>query len=115
MSYLFQTNLFARYKARAATGAKVTRVSGERLAKFKFPIPSLEEQERIADILDTFEALVNDSTQGLQAEIAAREQQYAYYRDHLLSFPRLSKGNKGYSSNFAANTPNTPIAPNHIH
>ena len=46
----------------------------------------LEEQERIVGILDRFDALVNSQTDGLAAEIAARRQQYEYYRDKLLTF-----------------------------
>ena len=52
------------------------------------PIPSLEEQEKIADILDRFDHLTNDLSQGLPAEIEARQQQYEYYRDQLLTFKR---------------------------
>ena len=52
------------------------------------PIPPLSEQRRIVAILDKFEALVNDLTEGLPAEIAARQEQYEYYRDKLLSFPK---------------------------
>ncbi len=51
------------------------------------PIPPLEEQKRIVAILDKFEALVNDLTQGLPAEIAAVREQYEYYRNKLLTFP----------------------------
>jgi type I restriction enzyme S subunit len=50
------------------------------------PIPSLIEQERIVSILDKFDALVNDLTIGLPAELAARRKQYEYYRNRLLTF-----------------------------
>ncbi|GIW48972.1 MAG: hypothetical protein KatS3mg079_448 [Caloramator sp.] len=53
------------------------------------PLPPLEEQERIVAILDRFEALCNDLTIGLPAEIEARQKQYEYYRDKLLSFKPL--------------------------
>lgn len=49
--------------------------------------PPLEEQLRLAGLLDTFDALVNDITIGLPAELAARRKQYEYYRDKLLTFP----------------------------
>ena len=48
----------------------------------------MEEQHRIAAILDKFETLVNDISEGLPAEIAARRQQYEYYRDQLLTFTK---------------------------
>lgn len=53
----------------------------------KVLVHPLAEQERIVAILDKFDALVNDISDGLPAEINARRQQYEYYRDKLLSFP----------------------------
>lgn len=53
---------------------------------FPVPIPPLDEQQRIVDILDKFNALTNDISAGLPAEIEARRKQYAYYRDKLLTF-----------------------------
>lgn len=70
-----------------------TNVSGfasVNMAGFKnllIPIPPIEEQRRIVGILDKFETLVNDISEGLPAEIAARRQQYEYYRERLLAFP----------------------------
>ncbi len=57
-----------------------------KLKKLMIPIPPLAEQERIVKILDKFDALTSDLTQGLPAEIEARRQQYEYYREKLLSF-----------------------------
>lgn len=59
-----------------------------KLKTFSFPIPPLDVQKKIVSILDRFDALCNDLTQGLPAEIAARKKQYEYYRDKLLTFPR---------------------------
>lgn len=58
--------------------------------KVKVPIPSLEEQKRIVDILSRFDTLCNDSTIGLPAEIDARQKQFEYYYDKLLTFKELS-------------------------
>lgn len=88
LAYVFQTEMFAKYKQQVVTGTKVMRVSGDNLAKFIIPIPPMEEQQRIVAILDKFETIVNDISEGLPAEIAARRQQYAYYRDKLLTFKR---------------------------
>ena len=52
------------------------------------PIPSIAEQQRIVTILDRFDTLTTDLTQGLPAEIEKRRQQYEYYRDKLLTFKR---------------------------
>ncbi len=67
-------------------GSAYPAVSDSDVKKYKIPIPPLVEQERIVAILDRFDALVNDITQGLPAEIAARRKQYEYYRDKLLTF-----------------------------
>lgn len=54
--------------------------------KFLFAVPSIEDQNHIVAQLDRFNALCNDLTSGLPAEIAARQKQYEYYRDKLLTF-----------------------------
>ncbi len=69
-------------------GAGIPHVYGDLIARFEIPIPPIEEQKRIVKILDKFYALVSDLSQGLPAEIEAVQQQYEYYRNKLLSFPR---------------------------
>ncbi len=61
-------------------------LSSEKLKKLTAKIPPLFEQKRIANILDKLDALCNDLTSGLPVEIEARQKQYEYYRDKLLSF-----------------------------
>lgn len=68
-------------------GGSVNSLVVPRLMDFEIPVPTLDEQRRIADLLDRFDALVNDIMSGLPAEIAARRAQYEHYRDCLLSFP----------------------------
>ena len=89
LSYLFQTEWFAKYKKTKAVGVKVIDIPQKALEDLCIPIPSFTEQERIVSILDKFETLVNDLSQGLPAEIAAVQEQYEYYRNKLLSFPRI--------------------------
>jgi len=66
-----------------AAQPKITQAN---LNSITIPLPPLAEQERIVSILDRFDALVNDITQGLPAEIEARRKQYEYYRNQLLTF-----------------------------
>lgn len=70
------------------TQSSFASVDMKRFKKFEFPLPSLEEQQRIVDILDRFDALTSSLSEGLPAELATRRSQYEYYRDQLLTFPR---------------------------
>ena len=92
LSYLFQTKWFAKYKKTKAIGVKVIDIPQKALEDLCIPIPSFTEQERIVSILDKFETLVNDLSEGLPAEIAAVQEQYEYYRNKILSFPRIKIG-----------------------
>ena len=88
IGHLLRTNSFLNYKRKNAVGAKVTRLQAGSLPRYIIPLPSLEEQARIADILDRFDTLVNSISEGLPREIELRRKQYEYYRDQLLSFPK---------------------------
>jgi type I restriction enzyme S subunit len=80
--YLLTAMNLNQYKtAGAQPGLSVAK-----LEKIQVPVPPIEEQERIVAILDRFDALCNDLTSGLPAEIEARQKQYEYYRDKLLTF-----------------------------
>lgn len=72
-------------------GGTIQRLYNTNLAKTTIAVPSLSEQQRIVSILDKFETLVNDLTEGLPAEIAAVQEQYEYYRNKLLSFPKITE------------------------
>ena len=71
------------------TGAAQPKLNQKNLNRIEIPLPPLEEQKRIVTLLDRFDALCNDISTGLPAEIAARQKQYEYYRDRLLSFKEL--------------------------
>lgn len=68
------------------TGAAQPKLNQNNLNKIEIPLPSFEEQQRIVSILDRFDKLCNDISEGLPAEIEARKKQYEYYRDKLLTF-----------------------------
>lgn len=65
-------------------------LSMRKLEQFKVKVPSLDTQNRIVAMLDKFESICSDISIGLPAEIAARQKQYEYYRDKLLSFKELN-------------------------
>lgn len=67
-------------------GGTIARLYNDNLSKTKISVPPISEQERIVKILDRFDKLCNDITEGLPAEIEARKKQYQYYRNKLLSF-----------------------------
>jgi type I restriction enzyme S subunit len=85
--YILEKANLNQYKtAGAQPGLSVAKLN-----KVLIPVPPLSEQERIVSILDKFDALVNDISIGLPAEIEARRKQYEYYRDKLLTFKEASK------------------------
>ena len=90
IAYYFQTDMFAREKKKYAIGTKVIEMKTSNLAKILIPIPPLPVQAEIVRILDKFDALTTDLSAGLPAELKARRQQYEYYRDKLLTFPRMT-------------------------
>lgn len=78
------------YKLKALGEGSQSNISGKKIKSYAIPIPPLSEQQRIVSILDKFESLVNDLSEGLPAEIAAVQEQYEYYRNKLLTFKRKS-------------------------
>lgn len=71
-----------------STGGTIARLYNDNILEATIPVPSLANQQRIVSILDRFDTLTTDLTQGLPAEIEKRRQQYEYYRDKLLTFKR---------------------------
>ena len=71
----------------AGGGAQPNLSSNKLMEKIQIPIPPIEEQQRIADILDKFDTLVNSISEGLPREIALKRKQYEYYRERLMTFP----------------------------
>lgn len=82
LSYWFQTEDFAHQKRKIAHGTKVIEVTPSHLRDIVIPLPPIEVQDEIVNILDSFTVL----TAELTAELTARKQQYEFYRDKLLSF-----------------------------
>lgn len=76
-------------RKRTLINAVPIKINKEDIGKIILPIPSLDVQEKIVNILERFDKLCNDITNGLPAEIEARQKQYEYYRDKLLTFKEL--------------------------
>jgi type I restriction enzyme S subunit len=82
--YLVNINL-----NRFTKGAGQPLLTAGQLKTMLIPLPTLAEQQRIVTILDKFDALTTSLAEGLPHEIALRQQQYEYYRELLLSFPKV--------------------------
>lgn len=89
LMYLMRSNYMKKLYSDYIVGSPVSSIPMKELKKIKISLPSLQEQERIVNILDKFDKLVNDISEGLPAEIEARRKQYEYYRNKLLSFEEL--------------------------
>ena len=87
--FYYMKSAFLPYIEKNQYQGSVTSIRRPMLNAFPVPIPSLSEQYRIISILDRFDALCNDLTSGIPAEIEARRKQYEYYRDKLLTFEEL--------------------------
>lgn len=87
--FLFHLLVNANLNQYKTSGAQ-PGLSVEILKQIVIPVPPLDLQLRIASILDRFEALVNDLTQGLPAEIATCRERYEYFRNKLLTFKKIA-------------------------
>ena len=67
-------------------GGTVDSLDFQKVLSYKVPVPSIDVQSRMVEVLDDFEAICSDLKIGLPAEIEVRQKQYEYYRDKLLTF-----------------------------
>jgi type I restriction enzyme, S subunit len=86
--HVLRSSDFLKQAHAVAVGAAQKTITLTALNRMKVPVPCLEEQARIVAILDKFDALTHSIREGLPREIALRQQQYEYYRDLLLTFPK---------------------------
>ena len=84
--FMISTNNFYNYVEQNQKGASYPAISDCIVKEYMITLPSLEEQEKIINLLDKFETYINDILECLPAEIEARKKQYEYYRDKLLDF-----------------------------
>lgn len=90
VSYFLRTPTFHSQIRRYISSGKISSISADGLGKAIIPVPPIEVQKKIVSILDKFDVLVNDISDGLPAEIETRRKQYEYYRDKLLTFKEKS-------------------------
>ena len=86
--YHYIMSYFYRYIQKVSVSSSVASLRRPMLLNFQIPILPLTEQERIVTILDKFDTLITSLTEGLPREIELRQQQYEYYRELLLNFPK---------------------------
>ena len=77
------------FKQKASFGGAVQNLNADIVRNIELPLISLKQQQKIIKVLDKFEIYCNDISEGLPAEIEARQKQYKYYRDKLLTFKEL--------------------------
>ena len=89
--FVLSSEKFFSYVMRSVKAGKMPRGNKEMIMKYQFPLPPLEVQKRIVEVLDNFEKICNDLNTGLPAEIEARQKQYEFYRNYLLTFEEKSR------------------------
>lgn len=88
VSHYLRSKYYHKQIVKYVSEGKICSISAKGLGNTIIPIPSYEEQVRVATLLNKFDELVSDLSQGLPAEIKAVKEQYEYYRNKLLSFPK---------------------------
>lgn len=86
IAYYFKTIEFQKQKEKKVTGTKLIRIHGDDMSKFIVPLPPIEIQNKVVQILDKFQTLLSDTKGLLPQEIEKRQKQYEYYREKLLTF-----------------------------
>ncbi len=84
--YYAQSKYGQKYLFKNIKAASHLNITVEAIRELEIYYPSIEEQKRIVNILNSFDTLCNDIYDGLPAEIEKRQKQYEYYRDKLLNF-----------------------------
>ena len=91
LSYALSTHNAQQQKSKGKIKSKVVHSSVPAIEEIEIPLPDLDVQNRLVNVLDNFDSICTDLNIGLPAEIEARQRQYEYYRDLLLTF--VERGN----------------------
>lgn len=89
-AYCFSTSDFRQYVTKHCAFTTRASLTGNTIAQYRMTIPPLDIQSRIVNVLDNFEKICSDLNIGLPAEMEARQKQYEYYRDKLLTFKEVA-------------------------
>ncbi|MDU5508626.1 restriction endonuclease subunit S [Finegoldia magna] len=89
MYFLLRSKYMYKKMLTAASGGTVPDLPHKKFYALEVPVPTIDEQKHIVEMLEKFNELCNDISIGLPAEIEARQKQYEFYRDKLLSFKQL--------------------------
>ena len=92
--HLFRSDEIRKQIIKTANGVTRFNISKKKMQSVKIPLPPLEVQREIVEILDQFHTLITSLTEGIPAEIEARRKQYTYYRNKLLTFKDLAPSPK---------------------
>lgn len=87
--YYLSSDIVQDWIKNNVNGSGYKSLSLANITEIPIAVPSIQEQQKVANILDQFDKLVNSISEGLPAEIELRRQQYEYYRNKLLSFEEL--------------------------
>ena len=90
LAHVLSTTAARLQKSKGKVKSKVVHSNVPSIEAIEIPLPPIEVQGKIADILDKFERICNDISNGIPAEIATRQKQYEYYRDKLLTFKPMA-------------------------
>ena len=86
--YVLAADKFFQFDMQHSKGAKMPRGNKNEVLKYTFALPTKERQREIVEILNRFDKLCNDLSEGLPAEIEARQKQYEFFREKLLQFDK---------------------------
>lgn len=91
LTHVLNTGMARAQKSKGKVKNKVVHSSVPSIEQIEIPLPSLDDQQKYADILDDFYLALNKLRSELPAEIESRQKQYEYYRDKLLTFKELNE------------------------
>ena len=86
LRYILMSQKVRESYMKKVAGGTVKSIPMKEMRLVQIPLPTLQKQQDLVDVIGRFDKLCNDISEGLPAEIEARQKQYEYYRDKLLTF-----------------------------